>query len=152
MSILFLNILTLLADNLFHSFAVLCENENFLISCLHCFFANVTPCPLVLLSSLTVKKIFLSIFSYPFNILNTSIWSLNLWFLVMSNGSLQEATYGLKPRSVGSLDGMSVSLYISKFTLVSRGGTVMLASSILSYASTALSAILCRWTRIIYLT
>ena len=43
----------------------------FLISSLHCFFANITPCPLVLLSSLTVKKIFLSIFSYPFNILNT---------------------------------------------------------------------------------
>ena len=78
MSILFLNILTLLAptqsaDNLFQSFNVLCENENVLISNLHCFFANVTPCPLVLLSSLTVKKIFLSIFSYPFNILNTSI-------------------------------------------------------------------------------
>ena len=61
MSILFLNILTLLApiqsaDNMFHSFTVLCENENFLISSLHCFFANVTPCPLVLLSSLTVEK------------------------------------------------------------------------------------------------
>ena len=67
MSILFLNILTLLAptqsaDNLFHSFTVLCENENFLISSLHCFFANVTPCPLVLLSSLTVKKNILIIF------------------------------------------------------------------------------------------
>jgi hypothetical protein len=51
-------ILTLLAptqsaDNLFHSFTVLCENENFLISSLHCFFADATPCPLVLLSSLT---------------------------------------------------------------------------------------------------
>ena len=62
MSILFLNILTLLAptqsaDNLFHSFTVLCEYENYLISSLHCFFANVTPCPLVLLSSLSVKKI-----------------------------------------------------------------------------------------------
>ena len=61
MSILFLNILTLLAptqsdDNLFHSFTVLCENEHFLIFSLRCFFANVTPCPLVLLSSLTVKK------------------------------------------------------------------------------------------------
>ena len=60
-SILLLNILTLLAstqstDNLFHSFTVLCENENFLIFSLHCFFANVTPCPLVLLSSLTEKK------------------------------------------------------------------------------------------------
>ena len=70
MAILFLNILTLLAptqsaDNLFHSFTVLCENENVLISSLHCFFPNVTPCPLVLLYSLTVKKIFLSIFSYP---------------------------------------------------------------------------------------
>ena len=53
----FFNILTLLtptqpADNLFHSFTVLCENENFLISSLHCFFANVMSCPLVLLSSL----------------------------------------------------------------------------------------------------
>ena len=61
MSILFLNILTLLAltqsaDNLFHSFTVLCENENFLISNLHCFFANVHPCPLVLLSSLTEEE------------------------------------------------------------------------------------------------
>ena len=40
-------------DNMLHSFTVLCENENFLISSLHCFFANVVPCPLVLLSSLT---------------------------------------------------------------------------------------------------
>ena len=42
-SILFLNILTLLArtqsaDNLFHSFTVLCENEYVLISSLHCLF------------------------------------------------------------------------------------------------------------------
>ena len=49
----FLNRLTLLAptqsaDALFHSFTVLCENENGLISSLHCFFANVTPYPLVL--------------------------------------------------------------------------------------------------------
>ena len=63
MSILFLNILTLLAptqsaDNLFHSFTVLCENENCLISSQHCFFANVTPCPLILLSSLTEKTYF----------------------------------------------------------------------------------------------
>ena len=48
LSILFLNILTLLAptqsaDDLFHSFPFLCENENFQISSLHCFFANVTP-------------------------------------------------------------------------------------------------------------
>ena len=38
----FLNILTLLAptqsaDNMFHSFTVLCKNEKFLISSLHCF-------------------------------------------------------------------------------------------------------------------
>jgi len=40
MSILCLNILTLLpptqsADNMFHSFTVLCESENFLIYSLH---------------------------------------------------------------------------------------------------------------------
>ena len=50
-----LNTLTLLAptqlaDNLFHSFTVLCENENVLI---HSFFAIVIP--LVILSSLTEK-------------------------------------------------------------------------------------------------
>ena len=44
------------------TFTVLCENENFLISSQHCFFANVTPCPLVLLSSLTVKKYFCQYF------------------------------------------------------------------------------------------
>ena len=55
------------ADNLFHSFTILCEKENCLISSLQYFFANVTPCLLVLLSSLAVKQIFLSIFSYPFN-------------------------------------------------------------------------------------
>ena len=80
MSIFFLNTLTLLAptqsaDHLFYSFIVLYENENFLISSLHCFFANVTPCPLVLLSFLTENQLFRSIFSYPFIILNTSIWS-----------------------------------------------------------------------------
>ena len=47
MSILFLNIITLLAptqsaDNLFHSITVLCENENVLIYIMHCFFVNVT--------------------------------------------------------------------------------------------------------------
>ena len=47
---------TITADNLFHSFTVLYENGNFLISSLHCFFANVIPCPLVLLSSLTQRK------------------------------------------------------------------------------------------------
>ena len=67
MSILFLNILTLLAptqsaDNLFHSFSVLCENENFIISSLRCFFANVSPCPLVLLHSLTETKYFCQYF------------------------------------------------------------------------------------------
>ena len=59
----FYSILTILgptqsADNLFHSFTVLCENENFLISNLHGFFANVTPCHLVCLSSLTEKNYF----------------------------------------------------------------------------------------------
>ena len=34
----------------------------FLISTLHCFFANVTPCPLVLHSSLTDKKYFFQYF------------------------------------------------------------------------------------------
>ena len=60
---------------------VLCENENFIISNLHCFFANVTPCPLVLLSSLTEKQIFLVNMFIPIQyfILNTSIRSpLNL--------------------------------------------------------------------------
>ena len=61
LSSLFLKILTLLAptqsaDKLFHSFAVLCENENVLISSLHCFFANVTPYPLVLLFLNREKK------------------------------------------------------------------------------------------------
>ena len=73
MSSLFLNILPLIAptqlpDNLFHSLTVLCENENFLIFSLHCFFANGIPCPLVLLSSLTDNKIFLSVFSDQHNI------------------------------------------------------------------------------------
>ena len=76
---LFLNILALLAptqsaDNLFHLFTVLCEK--FLISILHCFFANVTPCPLVLLSSLTEKK-YLSIFSYPLYLM--IVVSYSLW-------------------------------------------------------------------------
>ena len=52
------------ADNLFHSFIVLCENEYFLISNLHLPFTNVTSCPLVLLSFLRGKKIFLSVFSF----------------------------------------------------------------------------------------
>ena len=67
MPILFLNILTLLlptksADNLFHSFTVLYENENLLISSLHCVFANLAACPLVFLSSLTEKTISVNIF------------------------------------------------------------------------------------------
>ena len=62
LSILFLNILTLLActhssDNLFHTLMVLCENENFLTSNLLCFFTRVKLCPLViLLLSLISKK------------------------------------------------------------------------------------------------
>ena len=63
LSILFLNILTLLActhssDNLFHTFMVLYENENFLTSRpnLLCFFTRVKLCPLVILLSLMSKK------------------------------------------------------------------------------------------------
>ena len=52
---LFLNLLTLLtptqsADNLFRSFNVLCENEHFLISSLHCFIANVSSSPSLFLN------------------------------------------------------------------------------------------------------
>ena len=73
-----LNIFTLLAviqsiDNLFHLFIVNCEKEYFLLSNLHCSFTNFTSCPLVLLSFMSEKIIFLSICSYPFNILKTSI-------------------------------------------------------------------------------
>ena len=61
LSILFLNILTLLActhssDNLFRTLMVLCENENFLTSNLLCFFTRVKLCPLVILLSLISKK------------------------------------------------------------------------------------------------
>ena len=69
LSILFLNILTLLActhssDNLFHTLMVLCENENFLTSNLLCFFTRVKLCPLVILLSLIwKKKVIESIFS-----------------------------------------------------------------------------------------
>ena len=86
-SILFFNILTLLAptqsaEYLFHLFTVIGENENFLISSLHCFFANITPCPLVLLSSLFVTKhIFVNIF-IPFQYfkhLNLIFKSSGLW-------------------------------------------------------------------------
>ena len=61
LSILFLNILTLLActhsvDNLFHTLMVLCEKENFLTSNLLCFFTRVNLCPLVILLSLISKK------------------------------------------------------------------------------------------------
>ena len=79
MSNLFLNILTLLAviqsvDNLLHSFTILCENEYFLISNLHCSFTNFTSCPHVLLTFLREKNIIISInISYPFNILKTPL-------------------------------------------------------------------------------
>ena len=68
LSILFLNILTLLActhssDNLFHTLMVLCENENFLTSNLLCFFTRVKLCPLVILLYLIWKKRLESIFS-----------------------------------------------------------------------------------------
>ena len=56
-------------DNLFHLLIVPCENEYFLISNLHRSFTNVISCPLVLLSFLR-RKIVLSIFSYPFNIIS----------------------------------------------------------------------------------
>ena len=59
---------------MFHSLIVLCENE-YLIFNLNLSFTNFTSCPLVLLSFLSEKKTFLSIFSYPFNILTTSILS-----------------------------------------------------------------------------
>ena len=68
MSILLLNMLTLLAptqssDNMFHSFTVLYENENFLIYNLHYCFANANSCPMVLLSSLAEKtNIYVDIF------------------------------------------------------------------------------------------
>ena len=58
LSILFLNILTLLActhsvDNLFHTLMVLWEKENFLTSNLLCFFTSVKLCPLVVLLCLS---------------------------------------------------------------------------------------------------
>ena len=68
LSILFLNILTLLActhssDNLFHTLMVLCENENFLTSNILCFFTRVKLCPLViLLSFISKKKVRINIF------------------------------------------------------------------------------------------
>ena len=74
---------------MFHSFAILCENENILLSSLHCFFAYVTPCPLVLLSSLTVKKYVCqyfhthSIFKKP----QSDLLSI-FWFLVLLDNIL----------------------------------------------------------------
>ena len=67
LSILFVNILTLLActhssDNLFHTLMVLCENENFLTSNLLCFFTRVKLCPLVILLSSISKEMLESIF------------------------------------------------------------------------------------------
>ena len=65
LSILFLNIFTLLAltqsfGSLFRSFITLCEKEYFLMSNLHCSLTNAALCPLVLLPSLSLKNIFLS--------------------------------------------------------------------------------------------
>ena len=63
LSILFLNIFTLLAltqsfGSLFYSFITLCEKEYFLMSNLHCSLTNAALCPLVLLPSLSLKNIF----------------------------------------------------------------------------------------------
>ena len=58
-------------DNLFHSLLSSVRMSTFWY--LHLSFTNITSCPLVLPSFLSEKKIFLSIFSYPFNIQNISI-------------------------------------------------------------------------------
>ena len=104
MSVLFLNILTLLAptqsaDNLFHSFTVLCENENVLVSNLHCFFANVTPCPLVLLSSLTEKKIYFCQYFHTH-----SIFKKNL-YLISSQSPGTESPVGFASRTLNAAEG-----------------------------------------------
>ena len=67
LSILFLNILTLLActhssDNLFHTLMVLCENENFLTSNLLCFFTRVKLCPSYFTFFNLEKKVRINIF------------------------------------------------------------------------------------------
>ena len=77
---IFVNIFTLpeftqTVDNLFNSFILLFENECLLISNLHWSFSNVTSCPFVTLCFLSEKNIFLSIFPYPLQFLETSIWS-----------------------------------------------------------------------------
>ena len=61
LSILFLNILTLLActqsvDNLFHTLMVLWKNEYFLTSNLLCSFTSVKLCPLIVLLPLLLKS------------------------------------------------------------------------------------------------
>ena len=62
-----------------YTIIVLWEKENFLLSNLEYGLTNAALCPLVTLSSFSLKKMLLLIPSYPFNILNTSIRSpLNL--------------------------------------------------------------------------
>ena len=75
MSILFLNILTLSADNLFHTFMILWEDEYFPTSNLLCCFTSVKLCPLVITVFYLLKTILESIFAWPFHVLNTSIWA-----------------------------------------------------------------------------
>ena len=96
-------------DNLFHVFIVLCENEYFLISNIHWSFTNVTSCPLVVLSFLSEKKIFLSIFSYPLNILKTSIWS-----------PLNQVCRVVKPQTIKEEDELGTRAYLSLFDVVQR--------------------------------
>ena len=55
-------------NNLFHSFPVLGEKE------LLCRFTSVKSCSLVILPVLILKYLLGSIFTWPFNILNTYIW------------------------------------------------------------------------------
>ena len=98
MSILFLNILTLLAptqsaDKLFHSFTVFCGNENFLISSLHCFFAKVTPCSLVLLSSLTEKKQFFYPVNHTISYATGMRLSNNPWYGTLSDFKINIINY-----------------------------------------------------------
>ena len=88
MSILFLIILTLLAptqpaDNMFHPFIVfLCVKKTLFVSSLHCIFANIIPCPLVLFPSLTEKyspeQMFLLVSVKSFCFLRRVIGSINV--------------------------------------------------------------------------
>ena len=50
-------------DDLFHSFTVLCENQNFLISSLHCCFANAASRSIIIPSSSSERNIFINIFT-----------------------------------------------------------------------------------------